>query len=80
MVGHEAIGVELERIPRGGVEEPSPDKLRGGRLSQEGMAQVATDGHEMGAEATVVRSGEAGLFTMKRHKITRLYYHISYYY
>ena len=67
MVGHEAIRMQLECAARRSVEKSSHDRLGGCGFGQEGMATVAADGYEMGAEAEVVLGGQAGLFAGKRH-------------
>ena len=67
MVGHEAIGMDDKTVPPRTVKEAVTHHFRSRYVRQKILAQIATNGDEVGFDADVRLRRQAGLFSVSGH-------------
>ncbi len=67
MVRHNAISMENEGVSPGTIEEAFEHEFSGGGVGEIRLAEVTTDGEEVGFGADVVLGGKTSLFPVPWH-------------
>ena len=67
MIRHQTVSVENERAAPGTIEEAFEHEFSGRGVDEIRLAEVATDGEEVGFGADVVLGGKTSLFPVPWH-------------